>query len=410
MKIAIIGAGLVGLNTAHRLADEGHEVTIIDRVGPANGASRGNAGMIAHNDIEPLASPRMLRKVPQMLLDPLSPLAIRPAYAVQIFPWLVRLLAASTPANLKRSIDAIIAIQSLSRPAWAETAKRLDLHSFFHERGSLYLFDNQQTYQAARDTYAHQRALGIHVDELNADEIRQMEPALNDKIIAAGYFPDAGHISDPRLLTEILFARAMERGIPFLKDDIETIAAGDHVTITGPDHRHYTFDRAVIAAGAWSKPLATQLGDTIPLDTERGYNISFPGVTGLLNRPVSFQGYGFVATPMETGLRIGGAVELGGLKLQPNHARTRALYARAQNFVKGLPAYETGTEWMGFRPSLPDSLPVIGRAKASPNVLYAFGHGHYGLTQSAATAGLLADLIAGRPTPIDLAPFAPDRF
>lgn len=410
MKIAVIGAGLVGLNTAHRLADEGHAVTIIDRVGPANGASRGNAGMIAHTDIEPLASPRMLRKVPQMLLDPLSPLAIRPGYAAQIFPWLVRLLAASTPANMKRSIEAIIALQSLARPAWTETAQRLDLKSFFHERGSLYLFDNRANFDAARPTYAHQRELGIHVDELNGDEIRQMEPALNDKIIAAGYFPDAGHISDPRLLTEALFDRALARGIHFSKDDIQTIAAGDHVSVTGPDNRHYTFDRAVVAAGAWSKSLAAQLGDRIPLDTERGYNVSFPGTTGLISRPVSFQGYGFVATPMDTGLRIGGAVELGGLNLPPNHARTRALHARAQNFVKGLPAYEAGTEWMGFRPSLPDSIPVIGRAAASPHVIYAFGHGHYGLTQSAATGALVADLIAGRPTAIDLKPYAPDRF
>ena len=410
MKIAVIGAGLVGLNTAHRLADEGHEITVIDRVGPANGASRGNAGMIAHTDIEPLASPRMLRKVPSMLLDPLSPLAIRPGYALQIFPWLVRLLAASTPANMKRSIDAIIALQALARPAWTETAQRLDLSSFFHERGSLYLFDNRAAFEAARPTYADQRELGIQVDELEGHEIRQMEPALNERILAGAYFPDAGHISDPRLLTEALFDRAIERGIHFLKDDIRTIAAGDHVSVTGPDNRHYTFDRAVVAAGAWSKDLAAQLGDSVPLDTERGYNISFAGVTDRITRPVSFQGYGFVATPMDTGLRIGGAVELGGLSLPPNHARTRALHSRAQRFLKNLPAYESGTEWMGFRPSLPDSIPVIGHAKASPNVVYAFGHGHYGLTQSAATGGLVADLIAGRKPAIDLRPYAPDRF
>ena len=410
MKIAVIGAGLVGLNTAHRLTNEGHEVTVFDRVGPANGASRGNAGMIAHTDIEPLANPRMLRKVPSMLLDPLGPLAIRPGYALQIFPWLVRLLAASTPAAMKRSSDAIIALQMLARPAWTETASKLDLNSFFHERGSLYLFDNKANFEAARKTYARQRELGIQIDELEGHEVRQMEPALNDRIVAAAYFPDAGHISDSRLLTEALFDRALERGIQFIQDDIITIAAGDHVSVTGPDNRHYTFDRAVVAAGAWSKDLAGQLGDTIPLDTERGYNISFPGVTDKITRPVSFQGYGFVATPMETGLRIGGAVELGGLKLPPNHDRTRALYSRAQMFLKNLPAYDQGTEWMGFRPSLPDSIPVIGRAKASPNVIYAFGHGHYGLTQSAATGALVADLVAGRKTPIDLKPYAPDRF
>jgi D-amino-acid dehydrogenase len=169
-------------------------------------------------------------------------------------------------------------------------------------------------------------------------------------------------------------------------------------------------DRAVIAAGAWSNPLASALGDKVPLDTERGYNVSFPGVTGLTTRPVGFEGHGFVMTPLESGLRIGGAVEFGGLEAPPNHARTKILYDKASLFVDGLPAFDSGTLWMGFRPSLPDSLPVIGAASRNPHVVYAFGHGHYGMTQSTITADLVAALIAGRAPAIDLAPFSPRRF
>jgi D-amino-acid dehydrogenase len=166
----------------------------------------------------------------------------------------------------------------------------------------------------------------------------------------------------------------------------------------------------VLAAGAWSKPLAQGLGDRIPLDTERGYNVSFPGATTQISRPVSFEGHGFVVTPLDTGLRVGGAVELGGLNLPPNHDRTRALHAKAKRFVRGVPEIGEGTMWMGFRPCIPDSLPVIGHARKTRDVVYAFGHGHYGLTQSAGTAGLVADLIAGRTPPIDLSPFSPQRF
>jgi D-amino-acid dehydrogenase len=166
----------------------------------------------------------------------------------------------------------------------------------------------------------------------------------------------------------------------------------------------------VVATGAWSKPLAAAMGDKIPLDTERGYNVSFPGVTGLTTRPIGFEGHGFVVTPLESGLRIGGAVEFGGLDAPPNHARTRVLYNKAEGFIDGLPSFDSGTLWMGFRPSLPDSLPVIGTASRNRNVVYAFGHGHYGMTQSAVTGTLVADLIAGRAPSLALDAFSPSRF
>ena len=410
MRVVIVGAGLVGLATAHALAAEGHAVTVVDREGPAAGASRGNAGWIAHTDIDLIASPKMLRQVPGFLLDPLGPLAIRPSYLPRLLPWLIRLVAASRPSRLRQSVDALVSLQMQALPAWDALSVELGLSRHIHRRGGLFAFSGRDALRRNRDHLDRQRALGIGVDEIGADEVRQMEPGLSDAIVGAAFYPDAAHVSDPRVLTQALFDAAIARGIAFVQGHVAAVDAGPPVTarIEGADP--LAADAVVIAAGAWSKPLAAGLGDAVPLDTERGYNVSFPGVTGLISRPVAFPGLGFVATPLDTGLRVGGAVELGGLDLPPNHERSRALHSRARTFLRDLPAYETGTQWMGFRPSIPDSLPVIGRSSASTNVILAFGHGHYGLTQSAATGRLVADMLAGRAPAIDLAPFSPQRF
>ncbi|WP_460451819.1 NAD(P)/FAD-dependent oxidoreductase [Alsobacter sp. SYSU BS001988] len=410
MKITVVGAGLVGLASAHALAAEGHRVTVVDREGPAAGASQGNAGWLAHTDIDPIASPKMLRRAPRFLLDPLGLLAIRPSYLLPLLPWLTRLIWASRPENLARSVEALVELQRLAMPAWTRLSGDLGLETLIHRRGGLFVFDDEAAFVRAKAHFAKQRELGVACELLDAAEARRMEPALSDRIVAAAFFPDAAHVSDPREVTQALFDAALRRGVAFQRADIVALEAGPPARMATRAGDALTADKIVLAAGAWSKPLAASLGDAVPLDTERGYNVSFPGVTGLLARPVSFDGQGFVATPLDSGLRIGGAVELGGLSLPPNHARTRALHAKATRYLRDVPPFESGSVWMGFRPSIPDSLPVIGRARSTADVIYAFGHGHYGLTQSAATGALVADLVAGRASQIDLARFSPQRF
>jgi D-amino-acid dehydrogenase len=410
MKVAIIGAGIVGAATAHALLDEGHEVLILDRQGPAFGPSRGNAGIIAHTDVLPIASPNMLRKVPGFLLDPLGPLAIRLGYLPQLLPWLARFLLAARPAAYERSIAGMIAIQQLALPAWLARAEKAGLGAHIHRRGALYTYSDPRDAAGLEALARRQRAAGIAVDMLKPQELRQLEPALKNRFAGAAFHPDCAHISDPLVLTMALFESALARGAAFEKAEVSNISLGERPALVGPDGWQRVVDRVVVAAGAWSKPLAAAMGDNIPLDTERGYNVSFPGVTGLTSRPIGFKDDGFVMTPLDSGLRIGGAVEFGGLNAPPNHARTRALYDKAATMVDGLPAFDSGRLWMGFRPSLPDSLPVIGKARRNPNVVYAFGHGHYGMTQSTATADLVAALIAGRQAAIDLGHFSPRRF
>jgi D-amino-acid dehydrogenase len=410
MKIAVIGAGIVGAATAHALLDEGHEVLILDREGPAFGPSRGNAGWIAHTDILPIASPKIMRQVPKFLADPLGPLAIRPAYLPRLLPWLARFVLAARPAAYERSIQGLAALQARALPAWLKRIEASGLQAHLHRRGGLYVFTDAGMLGQAAEIAKRQREFGIAVEMIGADELRRLEPALADRFAGAAFHPDAAHISDPLLLTTALFEAALARGAVFERAEVATISTGERPALVGRDGWQRVVDRVVVAAGAWSKPLAAAMGDKVPLDTERGYNVSFPGVVGLTSRPIGFEGHGFVMTPLDSGLRIGGAVEFAGMAAEPDHRRTKALYDKVATLVNGLPDFDSGRLWMGFRPSLPDSLPVIGRASRNPSVLYAFGHGHYGMTQSTATAELVADLVAGRRPAIDLGHFSPQRF
>jgi D-amino-acid dehydrogenase len=410
MQITIIGAGIVGCATAHALLDDGHQVTIVDANGPAFGPSQGNAGWIAHTDILPLASPKALRQVPRYLLDPLGPLAIRPQYLLKIAPWLIRFLLASRPSQVERSLLALGSLQQHALPAWLKLAASLNIGSMIHRRGGLYVYDNAADFEAARLIAKRQGEFGFGVEMIGPDELRQLEPALNDLFVGAGFVSDTAHVSDPRLLTEAVFTAALARGAQYRQARVTRLEAGETPAFITSNGTRHECGSIVLSAGIWSRPLAASIGDDVPLDTERGYNVSFPGITGLTARPVAFEGHGFIASPLESGLRIGGAVEFAGLDLPPNHARTRAVHAKASRFLKGVPAYETGREWMGFRPSLPDSLPVIGPATRSPRIIHAFGHGHYGMTQSAITARLVADMVGGRSPVADLAPFRVNRF
>lgn len=410
MKVAIVGAGIVGVATAHALLDDGHEVLILDREGPAFGPSRGNAGWVAHTDILPIASPKNLRNVTKFLTDPLGPLAIRPAYLPRLLPWLIRFLLAARPQAFERSVQGIGSLQRHALAAWLKLAATAGVTSRLHRNGGLYAFTDEAALAEAAQLARRQAEFGIRVEMIGPQELLELEPALQDRFAGAAFHPDAAHISDPLELTLALFEAALARGAGFEKAEVQNVSLGERPSLIGPDGWQRVVDRAVIAAGAWSKPLAAALGDKVPLDTERGYNVSFPGITGVTSRPIGFEGHGFVMTPLDSGLRIGGAVEFGGFDAPPNHARTRALYDKAAGFVDGLPVFESGQLWMGFRPSLPDSLPVIGRASRNPNVLYAFGHGHYGMTQSAVTGAIIADLVADRAPPVALDPFSPTRF
>jgi len=392
------------------LQASGQTVAVLDRTGVAAEASQGNAGAFAFSDIVPLATPGIMRQAPKWLFDPLGPLSIPPAYALRIAPWMLRFWRASRQSRYHGAMAAQSALMDLSRVALTKQIKDASADQMFRHEGQLQLYESTAEFQATLPAWATREAQGIPFRHLtDPDEIAEVQPGLSTRFTRASFTPDWINVSDPKAWVEHLADLFRARGGRIDKVNVVALKqTGQAVTLT-TDGAPLRAARAVVCAGAWSHRLARTLGHKIPLETERGYNTTLPPGAFDLRTHLTFGGHGFVVTRIGDGIRVGGAVELGGLQPPPNFKRAKVLLAKAKSF---LPALDDrgGTEWMGFRPSMPDSLPVIGAAPGSPRVTYAFGHGHLGLTQSAATAQLIADLIANRPPAIDLTPFRPNRF
>ena len=405
-RVVVIGAGVVGLSAALALQMRGMAVTVLDREGPAAGASAGNAGAFAFTDILPLASPGILRRAPKWLLDPLGPLSVPPAYAARIAPWMWRFWRACSPANVARSTAAQTALMDLSRAELDGFLAATGTAGMLRRDGNLQVYESEAEFRASLPGWAARADHGIAFEHLDAAGMAALQPGISPRFVRGTFTPEWYSIADPKLYTLALADRFRAAGGRIERAEVRALTPeGEGVVIDGTRRA----DHVVLAAGAFSHRIARTLGERIPLETERGYNTTLPPDAFDLRRQITFGGHGFVVTRLSTGIRVGGAVELGGLDLPPNFRRSAAMLEKARAFLPGLRA-EGGVQWMGFRPSLPDSLPAIGPARATPRVTYAFGHGHLGLTQSAGTARLVADLVAGAPPAIDLAPFSPQRF
>jgi D-amino-acid dehydrogenase len=408
--IAIVGAGIVGICAAAYLAEAGYKVTVYDRTGVCEETSSGNASAFAFSDVLPLAHKGMIKNLPRWLADPLGPLAIRPSYLPKLLPWLWRFWRAGAPKHYEASLAAQASMMKLTEPEWMGLLDRAGTKNMLREDGSLELYESDAEFKSSLPGWAARDRFGIKYRHIEGDELAALQPGLSKHFVKATFVPGWKTADDPKLLGKALWAYAEQKGAKFIKGDVGLVMPSkDRVAIQLKQGRTIIADRVVVAAGAWSHLLARQLGDNIPLETERGYNTTLPVGAFDVKRQLIFPGHGFVVTPLETGLRIGGAVEFGGLKLPPNFARSKAMLEKAKRFLPGLKT-EGGREWMGYRPSLPDSLPVIGRSKTAANVFYAFGHGHLGKTQAAGTARLIRDLVSGQAPAIDLSPFNPQRF
>ena len=396
MTTVVIGAGIVGLSAAYHLVLDGAAVEIIDRDPAGDKASFGNAGGIAVTEVVPASVPGLVWKVPGWLLDPLGPLAVRPGHSLRLLPWLWRFAQAGRPAEMERIATALAALNGRIYDDLTPMLARAGLAGELTRPGALTVYESRAAYERDAGEWALKRRHGVETAFLERAEIEAMEPALGPRAVCGVFTPQWGHVSDPKRLVDGMRDWLVRQGV--------TITAGAVGRI-----EDVRAERVVVAAGAWSGRLARQLGDRVLIESERGYNTTIPAPGVRLGREIIFAERKFVATPLACGLRIGGAAEFGGLEAAANYKRSRALAKLAGLYLPGL-ASEGGTEWAGHRPTTPDSLPVIGPSPRRPSVIYAFGHGHLGLTQAATTGRLVADLIAGRAPPIDLAPYGIDRF
>ena len=406
----VLGAGVVGVACALSLQRDGHRVTLVDRDEVGTGCSYGNAGMIQTGHCLPMATPGVLRRVPRMLLDPRAPLVVRWRHLPRLAPWLLRFAREAARHRMTHNAAALSAILSRAKAAHLDLIRAAHADTLVRHRGELYVYKSKDAFEAARPEYDFYRAHGVTVDELTGPELRQFEPALDREAGFAYYLPDSIYTVSPLKLTQAYAAAFVQAGGEIRRAevrDIELEASRPRALVTA-DGR-IEVDELVLAAGAFSGRFAKKLGAPVPLESARGYHLVIQAPDIRLNGPVIDGEMHFGIVPMEDGIRLAGTLELASLDAPPNYDRADMLLPMAKALIPGLTA-EAGVQWMGHRPGMPDSLPVIGRAPRHPSVYFAFGHGQLGLTLAGITGRMIADMAANRPPPIDSSPYRADRF
>ncbi|QQX82012.1 FAD-binding oxidoreductase [Shewanella sp. KX20019] len=413
-KVTIIGAGIVGLAAAIELQRVGFNVTILDKEGTAAGASKGNAGHFATEQVFPLADPALLPKLPGMLMDPIGPFRIQPQYLLKALPWFFRFLHNMLPSRRTKNGQAIKLLNQNAIAAMKSLTAFCDCEDLLTLNGSLLVFESTPLALVEKEYRAYADA-DVDVKLLNGDEVRALEPSLSSSITNGLYFTHVGHTADPYRLCKALEAKFKELGGKLITEElvqIHAVKTSSSIQLDMHSGRSEQSDAVVIASGAWSKPFVKQLGHSVPLETERGYHLMMPQKSNL-SRPVASYNRKFIITPMLAGTRLAGTVEFGGLKAPLVAARADSLFPHGKALLPDLFAdavASDGERWMGFRPSMPDSLPVLGRSNKQANVYFSFGHQHLGLTWAAVTAKLLAEEILGEQASIELSPYRIDRF
>lgn len=409
-RVAVIGAGVVGLACAAELQMRGHDVTLIDPRPPGEGCSFGNAGCLSRASFVPLGMPGAWKKVPGWLLDPSGPLVIRARYALRIAPWLWSLHRATSLARVNQIADALFPLLDASIDKWRPLAAWAGVPELIRQDGYAFVYESEAAFLGDALGRKLRQDRGVKIEVLTGPAIREFDPALSPEITRMALMPEQGHVPSPIRLARALAERLRMGGAKYARQAARDFHFHDgRVARVLTDGEPLSVDAVVIAAGAHSKDLAARLGSLVPLETERGYHVMLESSTVTPRIPVcSGEGKYFV-TPMEEGLRVAGTVELAGLDAPPDYSRADALLPGVKRLLPGLGHGQIG-RWMGHRPSLPDSMPVLGRSPRFPNAYFAFGHGHVGLTAAAPSAEVIADLVSERDPYIDIAGFAADRF
>lgn len=409
-EATVIGAGIVGACCAGWLRHKGIAVTLIERNAPGEATSFGNAGSLSPTAVLPVAMPGMLRQIPGWLLDPLGPLTVRWSYLPRALPWLVRFLRR---ANTESMWDTANSLRPLLRPlfeCYAPLLERAHAQDLIRREGIVYLYDSEATFRASKQAENMRRKLGAVLEDLDAAEIQRRVPGLASAFKWGTYAPENGFTINPARLTRAIVESVVADGGSLLKAEASDIVPQrDGKVMVRTSAGEVLTGAVVVAAGAWSHRLAARLGDRIPLETQRGYHVTVanPGVQP--GRMVNWVLPRVYAAPMEMGMRFAGTVEIAGLDAAPNWGRADALLRLGKRLYPDMNTSEV-SRWMGHRPCLPDSMPVIGPSPRAANVYYAFGHGHVGMCGAPGTGRTIAELVAGEKPQIDITPLRPERF
>ena len=408
LKIGIIGAGIQGISNALFLQKKGFSVTIFDRDEPGSQvASYGNAGHFSPYASVPINRPDVLSDIPAMLLSSTGPLALKWNYVPKMIPWFLRFIRNCSTKRMMHTAKNMHQILDLALPAYDELFDGIDLGDLVQKKGILYVW-NDQNLKSRELEIKIRKELGVDQQVVTPKEIHDLEPKIKPFYHGGVYYRHGRHARNPRKILLKLFEMFLKKKGKFLKLNVQDIKLNNDSPVIKTETQSFLFDKIVIACGAFSKRLSDNLDEKIPLDTERGYHIHFKDCDHLLSRPVIFQNRGFGITPMEQGLRVVGTVEFGGLDNPISKSRIKNLINNAKYMLGDLPEHED--EWLGFRPSTPDFLPVMGPSKKHKNIFYCFGHHHLGWTLGPISGKIISGMIAEENTNLDLKPYSSLRF
>jgi D-amino-acid dehydrogenase len=408
LKVGIVGAGIQGVCSALFLQKKGYQVTLFDRDEPGgNSASYGNAGHFSPYASVPLNRTDVLTDVPAMLLSSRGPLALKWNYVPKMIPWFLKFLLKKKKKKMMHTAKNMHQILNQSLPAFDELFENIDLEGLVENKGVLYIWTDQNLKSRELENKIREE-LGVKQQLLNPKEIHDLEPNIKPFYHGGVFYDYARHTRSPKKILIKLLDNFIEKGGKFLKLNIQKVDFDGEKPVLRSETQRFIFDKLVIACGAFSKKLTDMLYENIPLDTERGYHVHFKDCEHLISRPVVYANRGFGITPMEQGLRVVGTVEFGGLNNPLSKSRVKNLILNAKDMLDGLPEHKD--EWLGFRPSLPDFLPIIGPSKNYKNVFYSFGHHHLGWTLGAISGKIISKMIAGENINLDLQPYNSIRF
>ena len=411
-SVGIIGSGIQGVCVGLQLIKKGIPVTIFDRHDPLSlefkSASYGNAGHFSPYAVLQFNRPDVLYDVPKMLLSSHGPLALKWNYIPKMFNWFLHYFKNCNQKSMLHTAKYMHQILSLSNNAYDEIFQEIDMSGLVEKKGIIYVWTNKNLKSRKLEIKVRNN-LGIEQKLLSKKEVLELEPNLNPVFDAGVIYESAMHARDPHGILKKIFKLFLEKGGKFIQTNVKSLEQiSINETVIRSESDEYKFEKIVIASGAFSKKLTDQLGENIPLDTERGYHVHFKNKDNLIKRPVIFLDRGFGLTPMKQGLRAVGTVELGGLKNPLSKKRIEYITKCAKELLPQLEKHSD--EWLGFRPTLPDFLPIMGPSLKNKNIIYAFGHHHVGWTLGPVTGKIVSGIVAGEKTNLDLTPYSSKRF
>ena len=407
-NIAVIGAGIVGICSAYFLKKSGFNVTLIDREQPGSMTSFGHACTFADYANVPVNYPGLIWDIPSMLLRKDGPLAVDFFYILKNLPWAISFLKNCKKEKVNEIANSLTNLLKHSQISYDEIFQDVNVKEYIKYEENLYLFDSKKSYENYEYANIIRKNNNVKVRNLNKDEVKELEPNLADVYYAGQVFTGSRHTTNPLAISTKIFKKFLELGGVYINQNIKNLTQKEKNIELFLENKKLKFDKIIVSAGAWSNQIANKLGDKFPLDTERGYHLLFETEEKLINRPVAWSESGFYLIQIHDGIRAAGTVEIAGLNKPPNKKRLEMIERQSRKVLPKLK--EVKSTWMGRRPTLPDSLPVIGKSRKNNNVIYAFGHKHIGWTLGAVTGKIIDSLSKDQLPNIDIGAYSPNRF